>query len=167
MARYDARFRQGADASPWWGEGRDFAWGETRAPNVFWGRGEGYGGTGGGGYDRGVYGGSHPAYGGYPGARDGGMYYGGDPGDGEVKREILHRLYGDQWVDADRIRVDVDGGVVVLQGEVDSMEEARYAWEDAWDAPGVHAVVNNLRVRRDVPADAHDPYRVRTTRHWR
>jgi hypothetical protein len=206
MARYDRGFgdRDG-NASAWWGQEADFDWGEPRGPNVFWGRDEPRG------YDRGVYGGDYPQYGGYPGDGREGIHYGGydagfarEPfmpeeayrrhpeyarrprrvrdrwpdrahglphgsgrGDAEVKREVLGRLYGDEALDADRIRVDVEDGIVTLRGEVEDLVEARYAWEDAWDAAGVHGVVNNLHVRVDVPADPHDVYMVQTTRHWR
>jgi hypothetical protein len=163
------------------------------------------------GYDRGVYGGAYPGYGGRPGGDTRGLYYGGpgayrrggyaprgggerwqgyggdfatepfvpeeayrrhpeyrrpagrawsrwdfegdyeDLDDRQVARNVQRRLYEDVWLDVDRIRVEVDDGVVTLTGEVDDFLEARYAWDDAWESPGVRGVVNNLTVRTDVP----------------
>lgn len=34
--------------------------------------------------------------------------------------------------------------------------EARYAWDHAWESPGVGGVINNLTVRTDVPAEDMD-----------
>lgn len=103
MARYDRGFgprRQGGgydrQMSAWWGYDREYGWEGTRGPNAWWGQERGGGGGGGGGdlgygwgggrertygaqgggYDRGVYGGSYPQYGGYPGDDREGMHYG-------------------------------------------------------------------------------------------
>jgi hypothetical protein len=173
---------------------------------------------GGYGYDRGTYGGSYPTYGGLPGGRQRGMYYGEgyrgqggggrSPGPGrggwtyddefatepflpeaayrrhpefdrpprpqgwtgvgsnqlfevgmeddEIRQAVRENLYQDSHLDADRIEVDVNGGVVTLTGEVDDYLEARYAWDDTWDTPGVRGVVNHLAVRTDLPADEHE-----------
>jgi hypothetical protein len=73
--------------------------------------------------------------------------------DRQVLRRVQHRLYEDVWLDVDRIRVEVEDGVVTLTGEVDDFMEARYAWDDAWESPGVRGVVNNLTVRTDLPQD--------------
>lgn len=78
---------------------------------------------------------SGPAYG-----------YAGEPDDEEVKQSVRESLYGDSWVDADRIEVEVEDGVVTLTGKVDDYMEARYAWDDAWETPGVRGVVNQLTV---------------------
>lgn len=174
-------------------------------------------------YDRGIYGGGYPTFGGYPGGRERGMYYGdrgyarefgsgpqrnhgnyggggqydrgvarapfipqeayerhpeynrpqrhthdrwpsgaahpyGDVGmeDDEIQQAVRQSLYQDNWIDADRLDVEVNGGVVTLTGEVDDYLEARYAWDDAWETPGVRGVINNVAVRVDGPPGLHD-----------
>jgi hypothetical protein len=175
-------------------------------------------------YDRGIYGGGYPGFGGYPGGRERGTYYGdrvygrdfsaphhrgrwdyggvsgrydrgfarqpfmpheayerhpeydrpqrhtrdrwpGDPGDlsydvgmedDEIQQAVRQSLYQDNWVDADRLQVEVNGGVVTLTGEVDDYLEARYAWDDAWETPGVRGVINHIAVRVDGPPGLHD-----------
>lgn len=200
-----------------WGEG----WGSTREPGLF-----GRESPRGGGYDRGIYGGNYPFYGGYPGGEDRGLYYGGGPrrgyvqgfepmgprgggfqgpwaggydggfardrfipeqayrshpelnrpqrhmvdrwpeaghawgggggmSDGEIERAVRQSLHQDGYIDAERIEVEVDDRVVTLRGEVDDYLEARYAWDDAWETPGVRGVLNHVTVRTDQPADEH------------
>ena len=73
--------------------------------------------------------------------------------DEEIRQEVRQRLYQDSWVDADRIEVEVNDGVVTLKGEVEDFMEARYAWDDAWESEGVRGVLNHLAVRTDVPQD--------------
>lgn len=75
--------------------------------------------------------------------------------DDEIERAVRENLYEDNWVDADRIDVSVEDGVVTLQGEVGDYLEARYAWDDAWEAQGVRGVINQITVRTDLPADEH------------
>jgi hypothetical protein len=74
--------------------------------------------------------------------------------DRDLQRAVRDSLNRDPWVDSQRISLDVSNGVVTLRGEVDDFMEARYVWDDAWETPGVHGVVNNLTVRVDIPADA-------------
>jgi hypothetical protein len=76
-------------------------------------------------------------------------------GDDAIRDAVYRRMSADAWVDAERIEVQVEDGVVTLTGEVDDFMEARYAWDDAWEADGVRGVVNNLTVRADQPHDAH------------
>lgn len=71
--------------------------------------------------------------------------------DDEVLHSVRTRLLQDRWLDADRINVEVEDGVVTLTGEVGDFMEARYAWDDAWETPGVHGVLNSLTVRTDLP----------------
>lgn len=82
-----------------------------------------------------------------------------DPGeemsDEEVRGAVYRRMSADAWLDAGRIDVRVDDGVVTLTGEVDDYLKARYAWDDAWESDGVRGVVNNLTVRADQPRPAH------------
>lgn len=74
--------------------------------------------------------------------------------DDEIREAVLENLFQDTWVDPERINVEVDRGVVTLSGEVHDFMEARYAWDDAWEAPGVRGVINNLTVRTDRPQEA-------------
>lgn len=78
-----------------------------------------------------------------------------DMDDEEVRQSVRESLFNDSWVKADRIEVEVNGGVVTLTGEVADYMEARYAWDDAWESPGVRGVVNQLTVRTDQPAAKH------------
>jgi hypothetical protein len=141
------------------------------------GRGEYYGGPGAGqapgrGYDRGWGGGyarepfipeeayrRHPEYRQDRQPREWEAHqreYGDEePGDDEVRDAVYRRMSADAWVDAERIEVQVEDGIVTLTGEVDDFMEARYAWDDAWEADGVRGVVNNLTVRADQPHEAH------------
>ncbi|HEY8485301.1 MAG TPA: BON domain-containing protein [Longimicrobiales bacterium] len=72
--------------------------------------------------------------------------------DEEIREAVRENLFQDSWINPENIEVEVDNGVVTLSGEVNDFMEARYAWDDAWEAPGVRGVINNLTVRTDVPA---------------
>lgn len=76
--------------------------------------------------------------------------------DEEIQQAVRQNLFQDNWVDAERIDVEVSDGVVTLTGEVDDFLEARYAWDDAWETSGVRGVVNHIHVRMDGPAGEHD-----------
>jgi osmotically-inducible protein OsmY len=71
--------------------------------------------------------------------------------DAEIADDVRNRLVWDNWVDANRINVQVRNGVVTLSGEVDSIVEKRAAGDDAWDTPGVKDVINDLTIRQPVP----------------
>lgn len=73
--------------------------------------------------------------------------------DGDIREAVLENLFQDSWINPERIDIDVDGGVVTLRGEVRDFMEARYAWDDAWESPGVRGVINNLTVRADMPQE--------------
>ena len=81
-----------------------------------------------------------------------------EPGDDEIRQHVWQCLRDDGYVDAGAIEVDVSDRVVTLRGEVASYLEARYAWDDAWEAEGVRGVVSKLEVRdeprEEAPADA-------------
>jgi osmotically-inducible protein OsmY len=81
--------------------------------------------------------------------------FGGEMEDGEVREAVYARMSEDAWLDPRRIDVQVEDGVVTLTGEVDDYMEARYAWDDAWEADGVRGVINNLTVRTDQPQEPH------------
>lgn len=77
--------------------------------------------------------------------------------DREVYEAVRQNLYGDTWIDPERIEIQVEQGVVTLTGEVDDYMEARYAWDDAWESPGVRGVLNQLTVRMQSEAEGGDP----------
>lgn len=68
-------------------------------------------------------------------------------GDDEIRDDVQEALFQDSWIEPDRIEVEVDNGIVTLKGEVRDFMEARYAWDDAWDTPGVRGVINQLTVQ--------------------
>lgn len=76
--------------------------------------------------------------------------------DGDIYQAVCQRLRQDRYLDADQIHLMVNDGVVTLAGEVDDFMEARYAWDDAWETPGVRGVVNHLAVRTDQPHVSHN-----------
>lgn len=143
------------------------------------GRGQSYGGPGVGrgapmrGYDRGWGGGGYArepfmpeeAYRRHPEYRQDRQpreweahqreYGDEEPGDDEIRDAVYRRMSADAWIDPERIEVQVEDGIVTLTGEVDDFMEARYAWDDAWEADGVRGVVNNLTIRTDQPHEAH------------
>lgn len=67
--------------------------------------------------------------------------------DEELLESVREALFYDSWVDADAIEVEVQGGVVLLRGELPSYEEIRYATDDAWDVEGVRGVRSELTLR--------------------
>ncbi len=66
--------------------------------------------------------------------------------DDEIRQEVCNRLVQDTWVDARGVDVEVDGGVVTLRGQVDTILAKRAAGDDAWDTVGVTDVNNLLQV---------------------
>lgn len=76
--------------------------------------------------------------------------------DSEVFQSVRQRLHQDRYLDAEEITVMVNEGVVTLEGEVSDFMEARYAWDDAWETPGVRGVLNHLVVRTDQPSVSHN-----------
>jgi BON domain len=66
--------------------------------------------------------------------------------DGEIRTEVEEALFYDTWVDAQRIAVEVEDGVVTLRGTLPSYEEVRYATDDAWEVAGVRGVRSELVV---------------------
>lgn len=63
-----------------------------------------------------------------------------------LSRKIAEALTRQAVREAKHIQVDVDGTTVTLTGTVHSWQERAAAQGVAWSAPGVHAVVNELRV---------------------
>jgi hypothetical protein len=66
--------------------------------------------------------------------------------DGELRSEVEEALFYDTWVDAQRIAVEVEDGVVTLRGTLPTYDELRYATDDAWEVPGVRGVKSELVV---------------------
>ncbi|HEX9106274.1 MAG TPA: BON domain-containing protein [Longimicrobiales bacterium] len=69
--------------------------------------------------------------------------------DDDVLESVRENLFQDSYVDPERIHVRVQDGVVTLSGFVDDYLEARYAWDDAWESPGVRGVINQLEVKEE------------------
>lgn len=76
--------------------------------------------------------------------------------DDRLRGEVYRSLLRDGYLDAGVIDVNVDGGVVTLRGEVQDYMQARYAWDDAWDAPGVRGVVSRLTVAEGPDAEGEE-----------
>lgn len=79
----------------------------------------------------------------------------GEMDDGEIRSAVEESLARDRWIDPGVIQVRVQDQVVTLTGEVGDYLEARYAWDDAWDAMGVRGVINHLTVRLDESTAEH------------
>jgi osmotically-inducible protein OsmY len=66
--------------------------------------------------------------------------------DTALETNVRDQLSGDARVDASRIKIDADGGVVVLSGVVDSLHEKLRAAEDVMRLTGVRELRNDLVV---------------------
>ena len=64
----------------------------------------------------------------------------------DVSRKIEEALTRQAIREAKHIHVAVDGATVKLTGAVHSWQERTAAQGVAWSAPGVHAVINELRI---------------------
>ena len=64
----------------------------------------------------------------------------------DLSRKIEEALTRQAIREAKHIQIDVDGTTVTLSGNVHSWQERDAAQGVAWSAPGVHAVINELRV---------------------
>lgn len=66
--------------------------------------------------------------------------------DDEIERDVVRALTRDVWVDASRLQVRVDDGVVYLSGTVEDSTSRSAAEDDAWSVRGVTEVVNDIAV---------------------
>jgi len=66
--------------------------------------------------------------------------------DREIKRDIEKQLFWSPFVDIDGVKVEVNDGVAILSGTVDTWNEYITAAENAFEG-GARAVKNNLEVR--------------------
>lgn len=68
--------------------------------------------------------------------------------DERIREEVCERLTMDDDVDASEIEVEVEGGVVTLNGSVNERHAKRMAEDIADSVRGVKDVQNNIRVTR-------------------
>lgn len=64
----------------------------------------------------------------------------------DLKAKITAAFHRSAQLDAESVKVSVDGGRVTLEGEVSSWAERRAAENTAWAAPGVRGVSNRITV---------------------
>jgi len=74
-------------------------------------------------------------------------------GDDQIRRAVEAALFYDTWVDADRIRVEVEDGVVTLRGSLNDAAEIRRAESDVRAVPGTREVRSELRIESRRAAD--------------
>ena len=68
--------------------------------------------------------------------------------DPRIQREVLARLAGEPSIDAGNIRVDVDGGIVMLHGSVAGIGAWQCAITTSGLVRGVRSVVDYLVIER-------------------
>jgi hypothetical protein len=66
--------------------------------------------------------------------------------DEEIRADVEDALFYDTWVDADRIEIEVEEGIVTLRGTLPNFDEVRFATDDAWDVDGVRGVRSEFEV---------------------
>jgi osmotically-inducible protein OsmY len=73
-----------------------------------------------------------------------------------IAKDVVDSLYWDSRVDASKVAVTVDSGIVTLSGSVSSYSERTAAVENAWVIAGVRDVINQLKVgyRKKAPSDS-------------
>ena len=64
----------------------------------------------------------------------------------DIQKNIKDALKRHADVEASKIKVTVANGTVTLDGDVESIEEMDRIENAAWAAPGVHRIVDNLRI---------------------
>jgi osmotically-inducible protein OsmY len=104
------------------------------------------------GWNRGMYEGESQGTGGFRGGMSG-PYTGRGPkgykrSDERIKEEVSDHLEQNGMIDASEIQVEVQNGVVTLQGSVESRQMKRMAEDLVENCPGVKDVHNHLRMAR-------------------
>lgn len=64
----------------------------------------------------------------------------------EVKEKIIKEFERNARIDANNIKVEVEGGKVTLKGKVKNFDEGREARNAAWSIPGVNSVLDELQI---------------------
>lgn len=67
-------------------------------------------------------------------------------GDKEIKKYLLDAFDEESAIDANKIEIDVQDGIVDIEGEVPSLSHKRLAGVFAWWVPGSIDVINSLEV---------------------
>src|SRR5690606_19971792 len=65
-----------------------------------------------------------------------------------LRQAVIHTLSYDRGLVANGMDVEVTDGVVTLTGWVGDYLAGRYAWDDAWETPGVRGVISRVEVRK-------------------
>jgi osmotically-inducible protein OsmY len=68
----------------------------------------------------------------------------GESSDQRLARLVTQRLRDDPWTRRQRVRVEVQNRVVILEGHVDSARARWAAVDHAWQTPGVYDVCDVL-----------------------
>jgi len=79
----------------------------------------------------------------------------------DLSRKIEQALTRQALREARKVHVDVDGATVKLTGTVHSWKELEAVQGVAWSAPGVHAVINELRVQSQSTADRETAHQLK------
>jgi osmotically-inducible protein OsmY len=77
--------------------------------------------------------------------------------DERIADEVRKLLMNDPKVQIDDLQVDVEGGIVTLEGRVGSIAERQLAGGHAGAVPGVQGIANLLRVAPDLKRGAPPP----------
>lgn len=66
--------------------------------------------------------------------------------DEQIKKDVVDQLYWDSRIDASNITITVDGGAVILTGDVPTHRAREAATQDTWLVSGVLSVDNQLKL---------------------
>ena len=70
----------------------------------------------------------------------------GRKGDGDLEKDVLHRLRNDQSQDVSNVKVRVVDSAVIITGQVKTSELKDEIGKRAWETKGVVKVLNELEV---------------------